>query len=105
MDASRMERYCAISSGRCLPCMFICFRPSGFNNAVNAIASNSSIQISDEEKKKILEEEGKQLQQLKVRSQGHQVLKGDSGLFGSIFEILRLKCKKKVNRSAFRKHV
>ena len=42
------------------------FRPSGFSSAINTIAGNSSIQISDEEKKKILDDENKRLQQLKV---------------------------------------
>ena len=49
--------------------MCVC-RPAGFNTAVNTMNSNSSIQVSEEEKKKILEEEGKQLQQLKVRHIG-----------------------------------
>ena len=42
------------------------FRPSGFSSAINTIAGNSSIQVSEEEKKKILEDENKRLQQLKV---------------------------------------
>ncbi|KAL4233746.1 hypothetical protein ACF0H5_008426 [Mactra antiquata] len=46
-------------------------KPSGFNSAVNQMASNSSIQVSEEEKRKILEEESKQLQQLK-EGQGQQ---------------------------------
>lgn len=40
-------------------------KPSGYNSAINQIAGNSTIQISEEEKRKILEEESKQLQQLK----------------------------------------
>ena len=42
------------------------FRPSGFSSAINTIAGNSTIQISDEEKKRILDDENKRLQQLKV---------------------------------------
>ncbi|XP_060573859.1 phosphatidylinositol-binding clathrin assembly protein LAP-like isoform X8 [Ruditapes philippinarum] len=44
-------------------------KPSGYNSAINQIAGNSTIQVSEEEKRKILEEESKQLQQLK---EGHQ---------------------------------
>lgn len=40
-------------------------KPAGFSSAVNAISGNSSITISDEEKKKILDEENQRLQQLK----------------------------------------
>ncbi|XP_045197489.2 phosphatidylinositol-binding clathrin assembly protein LAP-like isoform X8 [Mercenaria mercenaria] len=51
-------------------------KPSGYNSAINQIAGNSTIQVSDEEKRKILEEESKQLQQLKGSSvtekEGHQ---------------------------------
>lgn len=41
-------------------------KPSGFSSAINTIAGNSSIQISEEEKKKILDDENKRLQQLKL---------------------------------------
>lgn len=40
-------------------------KPSGFNTAVNTMSGNSTIQISDEEKRKILDEESKHLEQLK----------------------------------------
>lgn len=40
-------------------------KPSGYNSAISQIAGNSSIQVSEEEKRKILEEESKTLQQLK----------------------------------------
>ncbi|XP_060573855.1 phosphatidylinositol-binding clathrin assembly protein LAP-like isoform X4 [Ruditapes philippinarum] len=43
-------------------------KPSGYNSAINQIAGNSTIQVSEEEKRKILEEESKQLQQLKKYS-------------------------------------
>ena len=54
-----------ISSTKC-NIVNLFFRPAGFATAVNAISANSSIQISDEEKKKILDEENQRLQQLKV---------------------------------------
>ena len=44
-------------------------KPAGFSSAVNAISGNSTIQISDEEKKRILDEENQRLQQLKEQSQ------------------------------------
>ncbi|CAC5367437.1 PICALM [Mytilus coruscus] len=40
-------------------------KPAGFSTAVDAISGNSSFQISEEEKKKILDEENQRLQQLK----------------------------------------
>ncbi|XP_060067736.1 phosphatidylinositol-binding clathrin assembly protein LAP-like isoform X3 [Ylistrum balloti] len=40
-------------------------KPAGFASAINTISNNSSIQISDEEKKRILDEENMKLQQLK----------------------------------------
>lgn len=44
-------------------------KPAGFASAVNSISGNSSIQISEEEKKRILDEENNRLQQLKEQSQ------------------------------------
>jgi len=54
-----------ISSTKC-NIVNLFFRPAGFSTAVNAISGNSTIQISDEEKKRILDEENQRLQQLKV---------------------------------------
>lgn len=40
-------------------------KPAGYTSAINSISSNSTIQISDEEKKRILDEENNRLQMLK----------------------------------------
>ncbi|XP_055954432.1 phosphatidylinositol-binding clathrin assembly protein LAP isoform X8 [Patella vulgata] len=39
--------------------------PAGFSTALNTISSNSTVKVSDEEKRRILEEENNRLQQLK----------------------------------------
>ncbi|XP_060067738.1 phosphatidylinositol-binding clathrin assembly protein LAP-like isoform X5 [Ylistrum balloti] len=47
-------------------------KPAGFASAINTISNNSSIQISDEEKKRILDEENMKLQQLKDQCGANQ---------------------------------
>lgn len=46
--------------------VILCCRPVGFTSAINSISANSSFSVSDEEKKRIIDEENQRLQQLKV---------------------------------------
>lgn len=46
-----------------------CFRPVGFAAAINTISSNTpTINVSEEERQRILDEENARLQQLKVEN-------------------------------------
>ncbi|XP_052242281.1 phosphatidylinositol-binding clathrin assembly protein LAP-like isoform X3 [Dreissena polymorpha] len=58
-------------------------KPAGFSTAVNTMSNNSTINVSEEERKKILEEESKHLQQLKKDTAPSVEQKSRDGVVGA----------------------